>query len=166
METKIFPTMIPLFLWLHSMTWSFNDFHQVMITCLTLLATLTPVLSKPAFRMKLFFLQACRLKDSLRKISDGIRQWASKTLLVAEAYRKLADLINETPTQLTESKVFSGMLTAGQPNCDKWIFIIIAWFISLVAINLSMHGSPSLFLHFFGDNPISASREKLRQRIM
>ena len=38
-----------------------------------------------------------------------------------------------------------------EPNCDKWIFIIIAWFISLVAINLSMHGSPSLFLHFFGD---------------
>ena len=112
METKIFPTMIPLFLWL-STTWSFNDFHQVMITFLTLLATLTPVLSKPAFKMKLFFLQACRLKDSLRKISDGIRQWASKTLLVAEAYRKLADLIDETPTQLTESKVFSGMLTEG-----------------------------------------------------
>ena len=89
------------------------DFHQVMIAFLTLLATLTPVLSKPAFKMKLFFLQACKLKDYLCKISNGIQEWASKTLLVARAYRKLADLINDTPTQLTESKVFSGMLTAG-----------------------------------------------------
>ncbi|XP_073256655.1 uncharacterized protein [Porites lutea] len=55
--------------------------------------------------------KARKLKDSLRKISDGIQEWASKTLLVAGAYRKLADLINDTPTQLTESKVFSG---AGQ----------------------------------------------------
>ena len=80
---------------------------------MTLLATLTPMLSKPAFKMKLFYLQARELKDSLRKISDGIQEWASKTLLVAGAYRKLADLINDTPTQLTESKVFSGMLTSG-----------------------------------------------------
>ena len=80
-----------------------------MIAFLTLLATLTPVLSKP----KLFYLQARKLKDSLCKISDGIQEWASKTLLVAGAYRKLADLINDPPTQLTESKVFSGMLTAG-----------------------------------------------------
>ena len=37
----------------------------------------------------------------------------------------------------------------------------------LLAINFSMHGSP-LFLHniIFGDNPINASREKLRQRII
>ena len=130
-----------------------------MIAFLTLLATLTPVLSKPAFKMTLFFLQARKLKDSLRKISDGIWEWASKTLLVAGAYRKLADLINDTPTQLTESKVFSGMLTAGT---KLWQMNLPF----LLAINFSMHGSPSLFLHFFGDNPISASREKLRQRII
>ena len=64
--------------------------------------------------MNPFFSQARKLKDSLYKISDGIQQWASKTLLVAGAYRKLADLINDTPSQFTESKVFSGMLTCSR----------------------------------------------------
>ena len=89
----------------------------------------------------IFFLQARKLKDSLCKISDGIQEWASKTLLVAGAYRKLADLINDTPTQLTESKVFSGMLIAGTKLWQMNLHFL--W-----AINLSMHGSPSLFLPF------------------
>ena len=89
----------------------------------------------------IFFLQARKLKDSLCKISDGIQEWASKTLLVAGAYRKLADLINDTPTQLTESKVFSGMLTAGTKLWQMNLHF-------LLAINFSMHGSPSLFLLF------------------
>lgn len=55
--------------------------------------------------------KARNLKNSLCQIADGLEQWASKTLLVAGAYRKLADLITDTPTQLTESKVFHG---AGQ----------------------------------------------------
>lgn len=42
------------------------------------------------------------------QISDGLQHWASKTLLVAEAYKKLANLITDTPTQLTETKVFYG----------------------------------------------------------
>jgi len=45
----------------------------------------------------------------LYQISDGLQHWASKTLLVAEAYKKLANLITDTPTQLTETKVFYGM---------------------------------------------------------
>jgi len=53
--------------------------------------------------------QARTLRESLSKISDGLQQWASKTLLVAGAYKQLADLIPDTPTQLTESKVFHGM---------------------------------------------------------
>jgi len=55
--------------------------------------------------------KARKLRDSLYQISDGLQHWASKTLLVAEAYRKLANLITDTPTQLTETKVFHG---AGQ----------------------------------------------------
>jgi len=43
------------------------------------------------------------------QISDGLNQWASKTLLVAEAYSKLANLIPDTPTQVSESKIFHGM---------------------------------------------------------
>ena len=54
-------------------------------------------------------LQARKLKDSLCQISDGLQQWASKTLLVAGAYKKLANLITDTPTQFTETKVFCGM---------------------------------------------------------
>ena len=54
-------------------------------------------------------MQARKLRESLSKISDGLHQWASKTLLVAGAYKQLADLITDTPTQLTDSKVFHGM---------------------------------------------------------
>lgn len=54
-------------------------------------------------------MQARKLRESLSKISDGLQQWASKTLLVAGAYKQLADLITDTPTQLTDSKVFPGM---------------------------------------------------------
>ena len=54
-------------------------------------------------------LQARKLKDSLSRVSDGLHEWASKTLLVAEAYKKLSNLITDTPTQLTETKVFKGM---------------------------------------------------------
>lgn len=53
--------------------------------------------------------QARKLKDSLSRVSDGLHEWASKTLLVAEAYKKLSNLITDTPTQLTETKVFQGM---------------------------------------------------------
>ena len=89
METINFMTMIPLCLYyIYNLKSSQNQLFKI-------------------------FLQARKLKDSLCKISDGIQEWASKTLLVAGAYRKLADLINDTPTQLTESKVFSGMLIAG-----------------------------------------------------
>ena len=55
-----------------------------------------------------FHLQARKLRESLSKISDGLEQWASKTLMVAGAYKQLADLITDTPTQLTDSKVFHG----------------------------------------------------------
>ncbi|RMX51019.1 hypothetical protein pdam_00018443, partial [Pocillopora damicornis] len=55
--------------------------------------------------------KARKLRESLSKISDGLQQWASKTKSVAETYKKLADLITDTPTQLSESKVFHG---AGQ----------------------------------------------------
>ncbi|XP_020603065.1 uncharacterized protein LOC110042071 [Orbicella faveolata] len=58
--------------------------------------------------------KARKLRESLSKISDGLQQWASKTLLVAGAYKKLADLISDTPTQLTDSKVFHG---TGQTRC-------------------------------------------------
>lgn len=54
-------------------------------------------------------MQARKLRESLSKISDGLQQWASKTSLVAEAYKQLADLITDTPTQLTDSKLFHGM---------------------------------------------------------
>ena len=43
------------------------------------------------------------------QMSDGLNQWASKTLLVAEAYSKLANLIPDTPTQVSASKIFHGM---------------------------------------------------------
>ena len=54
-------------------------------------------------------MQARKLRKSLSEISDGLHQWASKTLLVAGAYKQLADLITDTPTQLTDNKVFHGM---------------------------------------------------------
>ncbi|KAK2566655.1 hypothetical protein P5673_009316, partial [Acropora cervicornis] len=50
--------------------------------------------------------EAKKLRDSMLHISDGLNQWASKTLLVAEAYSKLANLIPDTPTQVSESKFF------------------------------------------------------------
>lgn len=53
-------------------------------------------------------MQARKLRESLSNISDGLEQWASKTLMVAGAYKQLADLITDTPTQLTDSKVFPG----------------------------------------------------------
>lgn len=53
-------------------------------------------------------MKAQKLRESIHQISDGLKQWASKTLLVAEAYDKLATLITDTPTQLTENKVFHG----------------------------------------------------------
>jgi len=59
-------------------------------------------------------MQARTLRESLSKISDGLQQWASKTLLVAGAYKQLADLITDTPTQLTDSKVFHGMSSGRQ----------------------------------------------------
>ena len=43
------------------------------------------------------------------QMSHGLSQWASKTMLVAEAYSKLANLIPDTPTQASESKIFHGM---------------------------------------------------------
>ncbi|XP_074633304.1 uncharacterized protein LOC141892070 isoform X2 [Acropora palmata] len=52
--------------------------------------------------------EAKKLRDSMLQISDGLNQWASKTLLVAEAYSKLANLIPDTPTQVSESKFFHG----------------------------------------------------------
>ncbi|PFX15868.1 hypothetical protein AWC38_SpisGene19878 [Stylophora pistillata] len=55
--------------------------------------------------------EARKLRESLSKISDGLHHWASKTISVAETYKKLADLITDTPTHLSESKVFHG---AGQ----------------------------------------------------
>lgn len=55
--------------------------------------------------------KARKLRKSLSEISDGLHQWASKTLLVAGAYKQLAELITDTPTQLTDNKVFHG---AGQ----------------------------------------------------
>ncbi|XP_015753398.1 PREDICTED: uncharacterized protein LOC107333149 [Acropora digitifera] len=57
---------------------------------------------------KLEMVKAEKLRGSMLQISDGLNQWASKTLLVAEAYSKLANLIPDTPTQLSESKIFHG----------------------------------------------------------
>ncbi|XP_044180006.1 uncharacterized protein LOC114971354 isoform X2 [Acropora millepora] len=57
---------------------------------------------------KLEIVKAKKLRDSMLQISDGLNQWASKTLLVAEAYSKLANLIPDTPTQVSESKIFHG----------------------------------------------------------
>ena len=54
------------------------------------------------------FNQAEKLRGSMLQISHGLNQWASKTLLVAEAYSKLANLIPDTPTQVSESKIFHG----------------------------------------------------------
>ena len=42
------------------------------------------------------------------QISVGLNQWASKTLLVAEAYSKLANLIPDMPTKVSRSKIFHG----------------------------------------------------------
>ncbi|XP_074634026.1 uncharacterized protein LOC141892589 isoform X2 [Acropora palmata] len=57
---------------------------------------------------KLEMVKAEKLRESMLQISDGLNQWASKTLLVAEAYSKLANLIPDTPTQVSESKIFHG----------------------------------------------------------
>ena len=59
----------------------------------------------------LIFNQAEKLRESMLQISDGLNQWASKTLLVAEAYSKLANLIPDAQTQLSESKIFHGTQT-------------------------------------------------------
>ncbi|XP_044180003.1 uncharacterized protein LOC114974577 [Acropora millepora] len=57
---------------------------------------------------KLEMVKAEKLRESMLQISDGLNQWASKTLLVAEAYSKLANLIPDAQTQLSESKIFHG----------------------------------------------------------
>ncbi|XP_067028301.1 uncharacterized protein [Acropora muricata] len=57
---------------------------------------------------KLEMVKAEKLRGSMLQISDGLNQWVSKTLLVAEAYSKLANLIPDTPTQVSESKIFHG----------------------------------------------------------
>ncbi|XP_067033594.1 uncharacterized protein [Acropora muricata] len=57
---------------------------------------------------KLEIVKAKKLRESMLQMSDGLNQWASKTMLVAEAYSKLANLIPDTPTQLSESKIFHG----------------------------------------------------------
>ncbi|XP_067028432.1 uncharacterized protein [Acropora muricata] len=57
---------------------------------------------------KLEMVKAEKLRESMLQISDGLNQWASKTLLVAEAYSKLANLIPDIPTQVSESKIFHG----------------------------------------------------------
>lgn len=53
-------------------------------------------------------LQARRLRDSLTQISDGLQKWAEHTLAVSKAFRNLATLIPDTPTQLTEDNVYPG----------------------------------------------------------
>ncbi|XP_044179998.1 uncharacterized protein LOC122961451 [Acropora millepora] len=57
---------------------------------------------------KLEMVKAEKLRGSMLQISDFLNQWASKTLLVAEAYSRLANLIPDTPTQVSESKIFHG----------------------------------------------------------
>ncbi|XP_015753394.1 PREDICTED: uncharacterized protein LOC107333148 isoform X2 [Acropora digitifera] len=57
---------------------------------------------------KLEIVKAKKLRESMQQMSDGLNQWASKTMLVAEAYSKLANLIPDTPTQVSESKIFHG----------------------------------------------------------
>ncbi|XP_015753395.1 PREDICTED: uncharacterized protein LOC107333148 isoform X3 [Acropora digitifera] len=57
---------------------------------------------------KLEIVKAKKLRESMLQISNGLNQWASKTLLVAEAYSKLANLIPDTPTQVSERKIFHG----------------------------------------------------------
>ena len=42
------------------------------------------------------------------QISVGLNNWALKTLLVAEAYSKLANLIPDMPTKVSRSKIFHG----------------------------------------------------------
>ncbi|XP_074633677.1 uncharacterized protein LOC141892342 isoform X2 [Acropora palmata] len=57
---------------------------------------------------KFEIVKAKKLRESMLQMSDGLNQWASKTMLVAEAYSKLANLIPDTPTQVSESKIFHG----------------------------------------------------------
>lgn len=56
----------------------------------------------------MIFLQAKKLKDALYSKSESIEKFAKQALSVSTAYKDLADLIPDTPTQLSESKVFPG----------------------------------------------------------
>ena len=147
------------------MTWSFNDFHQVMITFLTLLATPTPGCPNRLLKWSFFACRLANLKTLFVRFLTESGSGPQKLCWLQKPTENWLILLMKHPHSWRRARFFL-VCWQQEPNCDKWIFIIIAWFISLVAINLSMHGSPSLFLHFFGDNPISASREKLRQRIM
>ncbi|KXJ16565.1 hypothetical protein AC249_AIPGENE27205 [Exaiptasia diaphana] len=55
--------------------------------------------------------KAKKLKDALYFKSESIEKFAKQALSVSTAYKDLADLIPDTPTQLSEEKIFQG---AGQ----------------------------------------------------
>lgn len=97
-------------------------------------------------------MQARKLRDSLCQISDGLHQWGSKTLIVAEAYKKLANLITDTPTQLTETKAFHGMwltVSLGYVYTGlNWISFRLSWKWSRTASNRSQFAPGKLQVQF------------------
>ena len=53
-------------------------------------------------------LQARKLRASLHGVADGLQKWAEQTSSVSSAYRNLAKLIPDTPTQFTKENVYPG----------------------------------------------------------
>ncbi|XP_048588735.1 uncharacterized protein LOC116601899 isoform X2 [Nematostella vectensis] len=52
--------------------------------------------------------KARKLREGLHAVSESIQTLAEHTLAVSGTYRKLAELIPDTPTQLSEDKMFAG----------------------------------------------------------
>ncbi|XP_031573659.1 uncharacterized protein LOC116307525 [Actinia tenebrosa] len=52
--------------------------------------------------------KAKTLREALQLVAESIQTLAEQTLCVSKSYKQLADLIPDTPTQLTEEKVFKG----------------------------------------------------------
>ena len=150
METIIFPTMIPLFLWLHLWLEVLMIFTR---SWLLFWLCLQPWLQCCPNQLLKWSFFSCRLVDLKTLFVRFLTESGSgpqKLCWLQKPTENWPILLMKHPHSWRRARFFL-VCWQQEPNCDKWIFIIIAWFISLVAINLSMHGSPSLFLHFFGD---------------
>lgn len=59
------------------------------------------------------------MREALKQLSGSLEKLAEKTVSICSAYRKLAEEIPDTPTQLSESKVFPGTSATFMPKLQR-----------------------------------------------